>query len=145
MTNVVKQLRQIQADSQVLFVKFHNYHWNVKGLQFAPIHAMTEKIYDSMADVFDAAAERILQLGGEPLVTIKEIMEITTVKEESARSFDAKSVLEKTLTELEKLLRQWNDLSREAEVVRDISTMSMADEQGGELEKQIWMLKAMLG
>ena len=145
MTNVVKQLRQIQADSQVLFVKFHNYHWNVKGLQFAPIHAMTEKIYDSLADVFDAAAERILQLGGEPLVTIKEIMEITTVKEESARSFDAKSVLEKTLTELEKLLRQWNDLSREAEVVRDISTMSMADEQGGELEKQIWILKAMLG
>lgn len=32
--SVTKQLLQMQADAHHLWVKFHNYHWNVKGLQF---------------------------------------------------------------------------------------------------------------
>lgn len=61
--SVTKQLLQMQADAHHLWVKFHNYHWNVKGLQFFSIHEYTEKAYEEMAELFDSCAERVLQLG----------------------------------------------------------------------------------
>ena len=44
MKNVVTQLNQLQADAHSLFVAFHDYHWNVKGLQFFSIHEYTENL-----------------------------------------------------------------------------------------------------
>jgi len=43
MKKVIKQLKVIQASSLVMFTKVHNYHWNIKGNQFFPVHEMTEK------------------------------------------------------------------------------------------------------
>ena len=45
MSKVVTQLNQIQADAHALFVKFHDYHWYVKGIQFFSVHEYTEKAY----------------------------------------------------------------------------------------------------
>ncbi|AFL68901.1 Dps family protein [Sulfurospirillum barnesii] len=144
MSSVIKQLQEIQADSHILYVTFHNYHWNVKGMQFFPVHEMTEKLYDAMSEVFDDTAERILQLGGTPLVTLSEIMAKTTLKEESKNSFDAVAVIGNVVKALEKMLAQWSTLSKLAEEVRDTTTMNMADDKVAEIEKQLWMYKATL-
>ena len=66
---LVELLNKNLANMQVLYVKLHNYHWNVKGINFKPIHEMTEAYYNYFAEQYDEVAERIVQLGGKPLVT----------------------------------------------------------------------------
>lgn len=144
MSKVIKQLQEIQANSHVLYVTFHNYHWNVKGMQFFPVHEMTEKLYDAMSEIFDDTAERILQLGGKPLVTLSEIVAASTLKEETKNSFEAKEVISHVVKALEAMLAEWVKLSKLAEEVRDTTTTAMADEKVAELEKQLWMYKATL-
>ena len=143
-SKVIKQLQEIQANSHVLYVAFHNYHCNVKGMQFFPVHEMTEKLYDAMSEIFDDTAERILQLGGKPLVTLSEIVAASTLKEETKSSFEAKEVISHVVKALEAMLAEWVKLSKLAEEVRDTTTMAMADEKFAELEKQLWMYKATL-
>jgi len=144
MSNVIQHLQEIQADSHVLYVTIHNYHWNVKGLQFFAVHEATEKLYDTMSEIFDETAERILQLGGTPLVSLSEIMAKTTLKEESKKSFEVKEVIENIAIILEAMLAQWKKLSVLAEEVRDTTTMNMADDKVAGLEKQLWMYRATL-
>ena len=55
MDAVVKQLNKIQAEAHAFYVAFHDYHWNVKGMQFYSIHEYTEHAYDDMGDLFCAA------------------------------------------------------------------------------------------
>ena len=57
MSKVIKQLKQIQADAHALYIKVHNYHWNVKGMDFHPVHAYTEGLYNEMSVLFDDMAE----------------------------------------------------------------------------------------
>ena len=71
---LVNQLNQNLADVQVLYVKLHNYHWNVKGAHFFGIHNVTEGYYDYFAKQYDDIAEWILQIGSKPLTTMKEYL-----------------------------------------------------------------------
>lgn len=145
MADVIGQLKTLQADSFVLFAKIHNYHWNVKGIQFYPVHEMTEKVYDKMATLYDDCAERVLQLGQKPYVTISEMVGAARVKEESVSDFEAKYVLEKILVEYESILKALRELSDTAGAANDKATVAFADERIQSYEKDIWMLKAALG
>ena len=75
MSKVVKQLNKLQADAHALFIAFHDYHWNVKGLQFAQVHAYTEEAYDEMGELFDDMAERALMIGGKAVTKTKDLIE----------------------------------------------------------------------
>ena len=48
MSKVILQLNTIQADANALYIKFHDLHWNVKGIQFFSVHEYTEKAYEDM-------------------------------------------------------------------------------------------------
>ena len=73
MSSVVKQLKQIQADANALYVKIHNYHWNVKGMDFHPVHAYTEGLYNQMSVLYDDAMERAIILGEKPYLTMQNL------------------------------------------------------------------------
>ncbi|MFV0562745.1 Dps family protein [Malaciobacter mytili] len=144
MKNSILQLKVIQASSLVMFTKIHNYHWNIKGMQFFPIHEMTEKIYEQFSTLYDDAAERILQLGEKPLVLLDEIKNTSVIKEDSKTDFDAKYVFENILNDFETLLKEFKVLSKTACENEDNTTVAFADEKVAHLEKNIWMIKASL-
>lgn len=144
MSKVVSQLKQLQADAHALFVKMHNYHWNVKGMNFFPIHNQTEEIYNAMASLYDDAAERVLQLGGTPYLTLGELAKATKVKEEKGSAFGAKEVTEYIVKEYTYLLKNFRTLSETADKAGDKTTAAFADEHVADLEKQLWMLGSML-
>ncbi|MDR2790546.1 MAG: DNA starvation/stationary phase protection protein [Campylobacteraceae bacterium] len=141
---VVGQLRSIQADALALFVKIHNYHWNIKGLQFASIHAYTEGLYDKAAEIYDDTAERILQLGSKPVLTIDEIAKNTKIKTEKNDSFDTKYVLDNIYKDFTHLLEEFKNLSNLAEKEGDKATVAYADDKTKEFEKELWKLKQTL-
>ena len=140
----IKILKQLQADSLVFFTKTHNYHWNVKGKDFPQVHAATEEIYNQFAEIFDALAERIIQLGDTPYVTLKEVLDKAKIKEESKTNFKSKDVLESVLEDYKYFLKNFKKLSEVAAKENDTTTQGLADSQVAHLEKAIWMLNAQL-
>ncbi|MDO7252567.1 Dps family protein [Helicobacter cappadocius] len=143
--SVVKLLKQLQADSIVLFMKIHNFHWNVKGSDFYHTHKATEEIYEKFADMFDDLAERIVQLGDKPVVTLTEALASAKVKEETKTDFKSDSIFKAILVDYEYLEKEFKKLSELSDKEKDKVTASYADEQVASLQKSIWMLKAHLG
>lgn len=143
MTQVTDKLRALQADSFVLYNKFHNYHWNVKGPQFYSIHNATEEMYDALTVLFDDCAERVLQLGEKPYVTIKDYLAATRVSEIEVSDFTPMQVVAGVIEAYEFLLAEFNELSDLADEAGDKGTIGFADEQVAKLEKDLWMLRAM--
>ncbi|MDR0407383.1 MAG: DNA starvation/stationary phase protection protein [Campylobacteraceae bacterium] len=141
---VVGQLKSIQADAIALFVKIHNYHWNIKGLQFASVHSYTESLYDKVATIYDDTAERILQLDSKPVLTLDDIVKNTKIKTEKGDSFDTKYVLENIYKDFSYLLEEFKILSKLADEEEDKATAAYADDQVKEFEKELWKLKQTL-
>ncbi len=145
MSNVVKQLNQIQADVYVMFLKLHNLHWNVKGMDFYPIHEYTESAYNSMAGIFDEVAERVLQLGGTPLTLNSQLVKQANIKESEKTSFSSKEVLSEIEEDYKYFLKSFKTLAKEADEENDSASVGIADENIAKLEKDLWILKASLG
>lgn len=144
MSKVIEQLKQIQADAQVFYVKVHNFHWNVRGMDFHPTHKATQEIYEEFADVFDDVAERVLQLGNVPYVTLADMIKAAKIKEESATSFDSKTIAKAILSDYEYFLKAFLQLSSDADAQGDKVSAAYADDKVAHLQKAIWMLKAQL-
>lgn len=141
---VIQLLKQIQADSLVFYTKLHNLHWHIEGPMFKPIHEATEKIYDEFADVFDDVAERVIQLGDKPYVTLSDILKNAKIKEESATSFQPAQVLKIILDDFEYFMKLFKELSDEADDSKDKVSADYANGILAVLEKEIWMLKVQL-
>jgi starvation-inducible DNA-binding protein len=60
---IAEGLSRLLADSYTLYLKTHNYHWNVTGPQFNTLHTMFEGQYTELAIAVDQIAERIRALG----------------------------------------------------------------------------------
>lgn len=144
MSKVIKQLKQIQADAHALYIKAHNYHWNVKGMDFFPVHAHTEKIYNSMSELFDDMAERVLTLGEKPYLNMEELAKATKIETETKDSFKSREVVESIIKDYKYLLEAFKTLSEIAAEKGDKTTEAYADEKVAELEKDLWMLGNMV-
>ena len=144
MSKVTNQLKQLQADAHALYIKIHNYHWNVTGMDFMPVHLKTEEIYTNMSTLYDDAAERIIQLGEKPFLTMGVLAQATKIKEEEKDTFKSKYVLKNIIEDFEYLLKLFTKLSDEADKVNDKATTAFADDNIAILEKELWMLGSML-
>ncbi|MED4590899.1 Dps family protein [Priestia flexa] len=132
------------ANFSVMYIKLHNYHWYVKGEQFFTLHEKFEELYIETATVIDDLAERLLALGGSPVATMKEILEMSSIEEahgnETAK--DMVSELVKDFTTLTTELKQGMDVAGE---VDDETTGDMLLAIHQSLEKHMWMLNSFLG
>ena len=145
MSKTVKQLNKLQADAHAFFVAFHDYHWNVKGLQFAQVHAYTEKAYDEMGELFDDMAERALQISGKAVTKAKDLIELSKDAPISVKdSYGVTEVLENVKKAYEYLVEEFKKLQEVAEAEGDDTTSNIAQDHYGDYEKRLWMLSSML-
>lgn len=142
MENTIQMLNQIQADALMMYTKLHNYHWNVKGLQFYGMHQKTEEFYTYFGTMYDDVAERLLQLGIKPIVTLKGAMDKTRIKEETKDTFTVQYVAENIVQDFQYFLSAFKELSAAAEM--DAPTQAYADDQIGHFQKEIWMLRSLI-
>lgn len=144
MNKIVQTLKQIQADSAVFYIKLHNYHWNVKGADFHPVHSALENMYDEITEQMDEVAERVIQIGEKPFVTLKDMLAASKIKEDKGTSFDSKTILKAVIPDYEYFLKSFRELSDLAGEANDKATVALADEKVASLEKALWMLKVQL-
>ncbi|CEG28333.1 Dps family protein [Bacillus sp. B-jedd] len=132
------------ANWSVLYIKLHNYHWYVTGPEFFTLHAKFEELYNEAGIHIDELAERLLALGEKPVATMKDCLEMASVKEadggESATEM-VKSVV-KDFTTLIGELKEGMELAAET---GDETTGDMLLAIHASLEKHVWMLNSFLG
>ena len=129
------------ANFNVLFVKLHNHHWYVKGLEFFRLHELFEEYYDEANEYYDEFAERLLTLGGNPASTLKEYLELTSLKEVSKKEFTSNEMLLDVLNDFETIIKELKDGVKISQAIDDEQTADLFISTTAALEKHVWMLK----
>lgn len=132
------------ANWNVLFVKLHNYHWYVKGVNFFKLHEKFEELYNEAAIHIDELAERLLTLKGEPVASMKEFLEVATIKEAQGEKA-SEDMVRAIMDDFDKIN---DELISDIEFLEEEGDSPTADMLIGirqSLEKHQWMLRAYLG
>ena len=79
-------LSRLLADTYTLYLKTHNFHWNVTGPMFQTLHLMFETHYNELALAVDLIAERIRALGHPAPATYKAFAKLSSIREEDGRT-----------------------------------------------------------
>jgi starvation-inducible DNA-binding protein len=132
------------ANWNILFVKLHNYHWYVKGEQFFTLHAKFEELYNEAATHIDELAERLLAIGGQPVATMKEYIEASSINEANG-SEDSVQMVQSIIRDYTAIIEELKQGMAKAEEVSDETTGDMLLAIHSSLEKHLWMLNAYLG
>jgi len=102
--SITGMLSHVLSDSMVLYTKTRKFHWNVKGNSFMELHKLFEKQYDELAEAIDEIAERINKLGSPAIGTMKEFMDMATLKESPGKYPEQKEMLEELLKDHETVI-----------------------------------------
>lgn len=132
------------ANWSVLYTKLHRFHWYVKGPAFFTLHAKFEELYNAAGLTVDQIAERLLAIGGQPIATMKEYLEIATIQETAneAKSTDMVGTLVQDYSKIKEGLLQLAEL---AESQNDTITNDLAVGLIEQIDTDLWMLNAYLG
>ena len=132
------------ANWSVLYTKLHNYHWFVKGPFFFTLHEKFEEFYNEAAGVVDEAAEKLLAIGGTPVSTMKENLELATI-EEASGTINANEMVSNLVADYKKLQAELKELAELADDKDNDSINDFAVGLVAQLDLRIWMLTSYLG
>ncbi len=136
-------LSRLLADTYTLYLKTHNFHWNVTGPMFQTLHLMFEGQYTELALAVDAIAERIRALGVRAPGTYSEFVELATIKEDRGHQNAAKMI--RLLVEgQESVIRTARSIFPLAEKASDEPTADLLTQRMQIHEKTAWMLRSLL-
>ncbi|GAB6085886.1 Dps family protein [Alkaliphilus crotonatoxidans] len=141
---VSKVLNQYLANLHVLYTKLHNYHWNVEGKSFFQLHSKLEELYDHTAEELDAVAERILTLGFRPAATMKDYLELATLKEAQSEAIAGEAVISALKEDFQQLIGELRGALNVADEHNDQVSVDLFVGALENLEKTLWMFRAYL-
>ncbi|MFI5172251.1 MAG: Dps family protein [Chitinophagales bacterium] len=104
--NVAKLLSVVLSDEMVLYTKTRKFHWNVSGESFMELHKLFEDQYNELAIIVDEVAERINKLGERTIGTMKEFINLATLKEAPGKYPSRESMLKELLGDHESVIVQ---------------------------------------
>ena len=140
---VAEGLSRLLADSYTLYLKTHNYHWNVTGPQFNSLHAMFEAQYSELALAVDEIAERIRALGLAAPGSYKVFSELTSIAEEDEVP-SAEAMVRNLVIGHETVARTARETFTQAEQAKDEPTADLLTQRMQLHEKTAWMLRSSL-
>jgi starvation-inducible DNA-binding protein len=142
-TRIADGLAVLLADSYTLYLKAHNYHWNVTGPRFRDLHAAFEEQYTELATAVDEIAERIRALGAPAPGTYKEFGARTSIAEADGVP-SAEGMIEDLLAGHETVVRTARSVLPLAQEAADEGTINLVTDRMGVHEKTAWMLRSMV-
>lgn len=141
---IAEGLSRLLADSYTLYIKTHNYHWNVTGPMFQTLHLMFEQQYMELATAVDTVAERIRSLGEYAPGSYAQFKKLATVKEAETVP-KAHDMIEDLVHGHETVARTARSIFDIAEDGADEATVDLLTQRIQIHEKTAWMLRSLLG
>jgi starvation-inducible DNA-binding protein len=142
-TAIAEGLSRVLADSYTLYLKTHNYHWNVTGPMFNTLHLMFEQQYTELALAVDQIAERIRALGHRAPGSYRDYAALTVIADDADEA-DAESMIRRLLEGQEALVRTARAVFPLADAAHDEPTADLLTQRMQVHEKNAWMLRSML-
>jgi starvation-inducible DNA-binding protein len=136
-------LSRLLADSYTLYVKTHNFHWNVTGPMFTTLHTLFETQYTELALAVDEIAERIRALGVRAPGSYREFSELATVKDAEGTP-SAKEMIQILVDDLATVNASAKAVFEAAEAAGDPASGDLAVRRMDIGEKNAWMLRVHL-
>jgi starvation-inducible DNA-binding protein len=140
---IVAGLSKVLADTYTLYLKTHNFHWNVEGPMFNTLHLMFMEEYTELWNALDLIAERIRALGFPAPATYKEFSKLTSI-EETEGVPDALDMVRLLVSGHEAVTRTARAAFPSAEKAGDESTCDLLTQRLQIHEKTAWMLRSLL-
>ena len=136
-------LSSLLADSYSLYLKTHNYHWNVTGPMFNTLHLMFEEQYTELAAAVDEIAERIRALGIKAPGSYSAFSAMTKISEGSGDE-SAEEMIRQLVVGQETVARTAREAFPAADAASDEPTADLLTQRMQIHEKNAWMLRSML-
>ena len=140
---IAGHLSKLLADSYTLYLKTHNYHWNVTGPLFNTLHTMFEEQYTELAVAVDDIAERIRALGVTAPGSYATFAELTSI-EEARGGESAVEMIEELVRGQEAVVRTARLAFPTASDAHDEPTADLLTQRMQLHEKNAWMLRSMI-
>ena len=136
-------LARFLADTYTLYLKTHNFHWNVTGPMFQTLHIMFMEQYTELWNALDNIAERIRALGHFAPGTYARFVELSSIKEEPGVP-NAQEMIRQLVDGQEALIRTVREAFRVADEASDQPSAGMLSDRMEIHEKNAWMLRSFL-
>ena len=140
---IVEGLSRLLADTYTLYLKTHNFHWNVTGPMFQTLHLMFETQYTELALAVDLVAERIRALGFPAPGSYSAYAKLSSIKEANGQP-KAEEMIRQLVEGQEAVARTARKVFPTAEKASDEPTADLLTQRMQVHEKNAWMLRSLL-
>jgi starvation-inducible DNA-binding protein len=140
---IAQGLSRLLADTYTLYLKTHNYHWNVTGPMFQTLHLMFETQYNELALAVDQIAERIRALGAPAPASYREFARLSSIEEDDDAP-DATEMIRRLIAGQEAVVRTARSVFAVAEGANDQPSADLLTQRMQVHEKTAWMLRSLL-
>ncbi len=140
---IAEGLSHLLADTYTLYLKTHNFHWNVEGPMFNTLHLMFETQYTELALAVDLIAERIRALGHPAPGSYSAYAKLSSIKEANGQP-KAEEMIRQLVEGQEAVVRTARKVFPAAEKASDEPTADLLTQRMQVHEKNAWMLRSLL-
>jgi starvation-inducible DNA-binding protein len=140
---IAEGLSKVLADTYTLYLKTHNFHWNVTGPMFQTLHLMFEQQYNELALAVDLVAERIRALGHPAPGSYAQFSKLSSISEATGVP-RAEEMIRQLVEGQEALVRTARNVFATAEKASDQVTIDLLTQRMQVHEKTAWMLRSLL-
>ena len=139
-------LAHFLSDAFTLYLKTHNFHWNVTGPMFNTLHTMFEAQYTEQWNALDEVAERIRALGFNAPGSYAEFTRLSSIAEEPglADTADWREMVRQLVVGNEAVCRTAREVLKTADDAGDEPTVDLMTQRLNIHEKTAWMLRSLL-
>jgi len=141
--NIAESLSKMLADSYILYLKTHNFHWNVTGPMFQALHNLFMTQYTEQWNALDLIAERIRALGHPAPGSYKRYVELSSIEEENGVP-SATDMIRQLVAGQEAVARTARAAFKVADAADDQPTADLLTQRMEVHEKNAWMLRVLL-
>ncbi len=139
---IANGLSRLLADTYTLYLKTHNFHWNVTGPMFQTLHLMIEQQYNELALAVDLIAERVRALGFPAPATYREFMAATSIPEPEGVP-SAEQMIQELVEGQEAVVRTARSILPITDRADDQPTLDLLTQRMQVHEKTAWMLRSL--
>ena len=140
---IAEGLSHLLADTYTLYLKTHNFHWNVTGPMFNTLHLMFETQYTELALAVDLIAERIRALGFPAPGSYGQYAKLYSIKEEDGVPV-ANEMIRQLVSGQEAVVRTARNVFPTVDKANDEPTADLLTQRMQVHEKNAWMLRSLL-
>lgn len=140
---IAEGLSNVLADTYMVYLKTHNYHWNVTGKLFHSLHEQFEEQYTELAVAIDEIAERIRAIGFRAPGSFREFNELTSIEEDTDQP-EALEMVRRLAVDNETILRTARNVVPACNEAGDEATLDLITQRLDLHSKTAWMLRSHL-